>query len=152
MEYNNRKPIKARITYEVNEYQDSESQEFNYYEYDDGYDNQTPSENNTFELEYTLPESNDEFIEALERWTDFIPDEITKDAFEEGFGLIQYDEEYDENDDMAEFVASPNHDDNINTSIPQKIVIYFDDGSEEDITITNQEDTLRRVFDLLKGK
>jgi hypothetical protein len=151
MEENNRKPIKAKITYEVNEYRDSDSNEFNHYEYDDGYDNQTQSEDNTFELEYALPESNDEFIEALERWSDFIPDEMTKNDFEEGFGMMQYGEEYiDEEEDMAEFATPPNHDDNINTSIPQKIVIYFDDGSEEEIVITNQEDTLRRVLDVLQ--
>ena len=121
------------------------------FEFDDGYDNQSQTENDTFELEYVLPDSNDEFIEALERWTDFVPDELTKNDFEEGFGMMQYGEEFnEEEDDMAEFASSGNHVENVNTSIPQKIVIYFDDGSEEEIIITNQEDTLRRVLDILQ--
>lgn len=149
-----RKPIKAQITYEVNEYNDIASEEFSYYDYDDVYNssNKSSNDNDTFSLEFILPDSTDEFVEALERWTDFVPDDVVKDDFEEGFGMMQYDEEFDvEEDDMAEFARDPeDHNADINTSIPQKIVIYFDDGSEEDIQITNQEETLRRVLNFIE--
>ena len=150
MESKKRKPIKAQITYEVNEYNDITSEESNFY--DDEYNSKSSDGSDTFDMEFILPDSKDEFVEALERWTDFIPDEVVKDDFEEGFGMMQYDEEYDiDEEDMAEFARTPeDHDSDVNTSVPQKIVIYFDDGSEEDIQITNQEETLQRVINIIE--
>ena len=152
MENKKRKPIRAQITYEVNEYRESNSEEFDYYDYNDAYSNKSSNNSDTFDMEFILPDLKDEFIEALERWTDFVPDDVVKDDFEEGFGMMNYDEEYDlDEEDMAEFARIPeDHDSDISTSIPQKIVIYFDDGSEEDIQITNQEETLQRVLDIIE--
>ena len=150
MENSKRKPIRAQITYEVSEFDDNKSDELSYYDYDDVFDSKSSSDNETFDMEFILPESKDEFIEALERWTDFVPDDVVKDDFEEGFNMMDYDEEFDfEEEDMAEFARIPeDHNSEMSTSIPQKIVIYFDDGSEEDIQITNQEETLQRVLDI----
>jgi hypothetical protein len=152
MENKKRKPIRAQITYEVNEYRESNSEEFDYYDYNDAFSNKSSNNSDTFDMEFILPDLKDEFIEALERWTDFVPDDVVKDDFEEGFGMMNYDEEYDlDEEDMAEFARIPeDHDSDISTSIPQKIVIYFDDGSEEDIQITNQEETLQRVLDIIE--
>jgi hypothetical protein len=152
MENKKRRPIRAQITYEVNEYHESNSEEFDYYDYNDDYSNKSSNNSDTFDMEFILPDLKDEFIEALERWTDFVPDDVVKDDFEEGFGMMNYDEEYDlDEEDMAEFARIPeDHDSDISTSIPQKIVIYFDDGSEEDIQITNQEETLQRVLDIIE--
>jgi hypothetical protein len=152
MENKKRRPIRAQITYEVNEYRESNSEEFDYYDYNDAYSNKSSNNSDTFDMEFILPDLKDEFIEALERWTDFVPDDVVKDDFEEGFGMMNYDEEYDlDEEDMAEFARIPeDHDSDISTSIPQKIVIYFDDGSEEDIQITNQEETLQRVLDIIE--
>ena len=152
LENKKRKPIRAQITYEVNEYRESNSEEFDYYDYNDAFSNKSSNNSDTFDMEFILPDLKDEFIEALERWTDFVPDDVVKDDFEEGFGMMNYDEEYDlDEEDMAEFARIPeDHDSDISTSIPQKIVIYFDDGSEEDIQITNQEETLQRVLDIIE--
>ena len=152
MENKKRKPIRAQITYEVNEYRESNSEEFDYYDYNDAFSNKSSNNSDTFDMEFILPDLKDEFIEALERWTDFVPDDVVKDDFEEGFGMMNYDEEYElDEEDMAEFARIPeDHDSDISTSIPQKIVIYFDDGSEEDIQITNQEETLQRVLDIIE--
>lgn len=151
MENKKRKPIRAQITYEVNEYRESNSEEFDYYDYNNDYSNKSSNDSDTFDIEFILPDLKDEFIEALERWIDFVPDDVVKDDFEEGFGMMNYDEEYGfDEEDMAEFARIPeDHASEINTSIPQKIVIYFDDGSEEDIQITNQEETLQRVLDII---
>lgn len=146
-----RSAIRAQITYEVHENNNAGSEELSYYDYDDVYNNKSNIENDTFDVEFDLPESVDDFIEALERWNDFIPDEVSKDDFEEGFGMMQYEDDYDEDDDMAEFASSQQEfNSEMTTSIPQKIVIYFDDGSEEEVEITNQEDTLKRVLDIVQ--
>lgn len=152
MESTKRNPVRAQITYEVNEFDDITSDELSYYDYDDVYDSKSSNDNETFDMEFILPDSKDEFIEALERWTDFVPDDVVKDDFEEGFNMMDYDEEYDlEEEDMAEFARIPEDPNSeLNTSIPQRIIIYFDDGSEEDIQITNQEETLQRVLNIIE--
>ncbi|MBN1406537.1 MAG: hypothetical protein JW956_02035 [Calditrichaceae bacterium] len=151
MENKKPKPVKAQITYEVNDLNENSSDELSYYDYDDVYDSKSSKDAETFDMEFVLPDLKDEFIEALERWTDFVPDDVVKDDFEEGFNMMEYDEEFEpEEEDMAEFARiAQDHSSEINTSIPQRIVIYFDDGSEEDIQITNQEETLRRVLEII---
>jgi hypothetical protein len=152
MEQKKRIPIKAQITYEVKEYNDAGSDELSYYDYDDMYTNKSSIENDTFDVEFDLPDSKEDFIEALERWNDYIPDEAMKNDFEEGFGMMQYDEEYyEEEEDMAEFAhTKDDNDSKMHTSIPQKIMLFFDDNSEEEVEITNQDDTLRRVMNILE--
>ncbi|MEJ2543765.1 MAG: hypothetical protein P8Y99_06825 [Calditrichaceae bacterium] len=152
MESTKRNPVKAQITYEVNEFDNTSSDELSYYEYDDVYAGKSSNDNETFDMEFILPDSKDEFIEALERWTDFVPDDVIKDDFEEGFNMMDYDKDYDlEEEDMAEIARIPeDQNSEMNTSIPQRIVIYFDDDSEEDIQITNQEETLQRVLNIIE--
>lgn len=152
MESKKRIPVRAQITYEVDEFNNNASDEMSFYEYDDVFESKVSDDKETFDMEFMLPDSKDEFIEALERWTDFVPDDVVKDDFEEGFGMMDYDEEFDlEEEDMAEFARIPeDHTTEMNTSIPQKVIIYFDDGSEEDVQITNQEDTLKRVLKIIE--
>ena len=152
MESKKRIPVRAQITYEVNEFNDNTSDELSYYEYDDVFDTKASTDKETFEMEFILPDSKDEFIEALERWTDFVPDDVVKDDFEEGFGMMDYDEEFEmDEEDMAEFARIPeDQNSEMSTSIPQKIVVYFDDDTEEDIQITNQDETLKRVLKVIE--
>ena len=152
MESKKRIPVRAQITYEVNEFNDNTSDELSYYEYDDVFDTKGSTDKETFEMEFILPDSKDEFIEALERWTDFVPDDVVKDDFEEGFGMMDYDEEFEmDEEDMAEFARIPeDQNSEMSTSIPQKIVVYFDDDTEEDIQITNQDETLKRVLKVIE--
>jgi len=98
-----------------------------------------------------LPGSQGEFVEALERWTDFVPDEINQDEIREGFGMLQFDDVADEYEEFAEFGArEPDENAAMNTSVPQKITIYFSDGTEDEVEITDQENTLNRVLEIIQ--
>lgn len=152
MDNKRRNPVRAQITYELREYNDAGSDELSFYDYDDLYNTKSSTDGDTFDVTFDLPDSREDFIEALERWTDYIPDEAIKDDFEEGFGMMNYDEDYyEDEEDMAEFAhTKEDNNSDMHESTPQKITIYYDDDSEEEIEIISQEDTLRRILDILE--
>lgn len=151
MNKQNKTPIKALITYEVREFSDESSTYSTDGYYDEFYNNDSVDDAETYDVPYDLPKSQNEFVEALERWTDFVPDEINQDEIREGFGMLQFDDVTDEFEEMAEFGArDPDDDAGMSTSVPQKIIIYFDDGTDDEIEITDQEDTLNRILGIIE--
>ena len=146
----NKKAVKVLITFEVKEYSE-DVQEFQESYYDDYYQENQDNDDETYELVFKLPDGRDELIEILERWVDYIPDDFSQSEIEDGFGMIDSEDSEDDFEDFAEFGArDPEHNNQMNTSIPQKIVVYFDDGSEEEVEISEQEATLNRVLDLIE--
>ena len=149
MEKKQRLAIRAQITYEVEDYTEDRSDYYIDHDEDDFFD---PSDRDAepFTVDFDLLQSRDDFIEALERWGEYIPDEHEPDDIEEGFGMIQFDDTSYDNEDMAEYgLRKTDTEPLLHKSVPQKIVIYFDDGSEEDINATDLDDTMDRVIHLI---
>jgi hypothetical protein len=141
--------VKVLITFEVKEYSE-DYQEYQETYYDDYYSENSNSDEDTYELVFSLPDSRDELIDILERWVDYIPDDYSQSEIEDGFGMIDFEDGADDFEDLAEFGArDPEQSNQMNTSIPQKIIVYFEDGSEEEVEITGQEETLNRVLNLI---
>lgn len=149
MEKKQRVAIRAQITYEVEDYQEDRSDYYSVHYGDDYYDD-SGRDSEPFTVDFDLLKSRDDFIEALERWGEFIPKEQEPDEIEEGFGMMQFDDISYADEDMAQYgLRKTDAEPLLHKSVPQKIVIYFDDGSEEDINATDIEDTMNRVIDLI---
>lgn len=150
MEKKRRIAVRAQIIYEIEDYQKNHSDDYmDHYEYD--YLDHGDQESEPFTLQFDLLEEKDDFIEALERWGEYIPNEKEPDEIEEGFGMMQVDDTSYEEEDILEYgLRKTDAEPFLRKSLPQKIIIYFDDGSEEDIIVTDLDDTMNRVIDLIE--
>jgi hypothetical protein len=149
MEKKQRIAVRAQITYEIEDYRENHSDDYMDHYEDDFFDHAN-RESEPFTLEFDLLQARDDFIEALERWGEYIPDEHEPDDIEEGFGMMQFDDTSYDDEDMAEYgLRKTDAEPLLHKSVPQKIVIYFNDGSEEDFYATDLDDTMDRVIDLI---